>query len=54
MQQLRPEACLQVLHLAADGRLGHAQQARCSGETASLDDASEHHDIVEIDHYIQI
>ena len=48
MQELRAEAGLQVLHLAADGGLGQAQGIRRSDEAAVFDDLDEDEGVVEI------
>jgi hypothetical protein len=48
MQQLRAEAHLQVLHLAADGGLGKSQRTRRGNETAVFDHLDEDQGVVEI------
>ena len=53
LNEPHPDLPLKRGNAAADRRLGHAEQARGGGETAGLDDTSEHHDIVEIEHCIQ-
>src|SRR5690606_10932471 len=48
VQELRAEACLQVLHLAADRGLGEAQCTCCADEAAVLDHFHEDQGVVEI------
>jgi hypothetical protein len=52
LKQTDPDLTLKRGNAAADRGLGHAQQARGGGEATGLDDASEHHNIVEIEHCI--
>jgi len=52
LQQPHTDLTLERGDTAADGCLGHGQQASCSGEAAGFDDAGKYDDIVEIDHCI--
>src|SRR6476661_9994341 len=50
LDQPHADLTLERRNAAADRRLRHAKQPRGSRETTRLDDTSEHHDIVEIQH----